>query len=179
LSIFVLVYLCACLSLCLSIWAATPTQDVPIQAYASVGLHICITCMPETPPYPCTLICVLGNTGSVKFTFTHAHTRDNLFEQCRILCLSVWLRATPVASSSHSHTHTHNQRNTCLINTCTHKQRKSPAATAQKRAASLSAAQSSHSHSPNAAAFRVEQQAQDTMDAQLQHTAHLQHKGKP
>jgi hypothetical protein len=21
-----------------------------------------------------------GNTGSVKFTFTHAHTRDNLFE---------------------------------------------------------------------------------------------------
>jgi len=96
------------------------------------------------------LVCLAkGNTSSFKFTFTHAHTL------------------------------THNQRNTCLINTCTQKQRKSPAATAQKRAASLSAAQSSHPHSPNAAAFRVEQQAQDTMDAQLQHTAHLQHKGKP
>jgi hypothetical protein len=34
-------------------------------------------------------------------------------------------------------------------------------------------------HPPNAAAFRVQQQAQDTMDAQLHHNAHLQHKGKP
>ena len=31
------------------------------------------------------LVCLAkGNTGSVRFTFTHAHTRDSLFDSCRI-----------------------------------------------------------------------------------------------
>ena len=70
------------------------------------------------------LVCLAkGNTSSFKFTFTHAHTRDNLFEQCRILYLSVWLRATPVASSSNSHTHTrtHTTRETLAWSTLARK----------------------------------------------------------
>jgi hypothetical protein len=55
-----------------------------------------------------------------RFAFTHTHTRDSLFDSCRILCLSVWLRATPVASSSHSRTHTHVWRRATPVASSSH-----------------------------------------------------------
>jgi hypothetical protein len=93
---------CPCLSLCLSIWAATPTQDVPEQAYVSVGLHICITCMSRDSPM------------SVHVTFfTHAHTRDNLHTR------TTFTHAQPAHTHTHTTTFTHAEVVSLVINSLT------------------------------------------------------------
>ncbi len=50
------------------------TWDMSIQAYVSVTLHICITCIPENPPCPCTLISMLDNRCCPVVSSSH-HTR--------------------------------------------------------------------------------------------------------